>query len=256
MGLISFLKHRFNRENIYNTKEYWDSRTQIYKGKAISLWPNEYYNELCHQDFIKVIDSELGDIKSKSILDLGCGIGRVSRYLAQRGAYVTGVDFSVKAIEYARTQPMPSNLRYEIKSAIEINDKEKYDIILTCACLVIAARDQGTLNEILSKIYASLKPSGRVLFFEPIHPGFLHRVLKMDLNEFLKQMRSSRFQLLKVEHIYFWPFRIIICNITWPLWITKSFYLLGKWTMKYVFSNQLFGDYKIILASKSKRSIE
>jgi len=38
----------------------------------------------------------------ESALELGCGIGRFSRYLAQRGLRVTGVDFSQVAIAKAR----------------------------------------------------------------------------------------------------------------------------------------------------------
>jgi SAM-dependent methyltransferase len=37
----------------------------------------------------------------RSVLELGCGIGRFSRYLAQKGAIATGVDFSPVAIAKA-----------------------------------------------------------------------------------------------------------------------------------------------------------
>jgi cyclopropane fatty-acyl-phospholipid synthase-like methyltransferase len=35
-------------------------------------------------------------------LELGCGVGRLSRYMAQQGLRVTGADFSAAAIEQAR----------------------------------------------------------------------------------------------------------------------------------------------------------
>jgi SAM-dependent methyltransferase len=51
------------------------------------------------------IDSLLEVIQPKSgatILDLACGKGRYSRYLASKGYMVTGVDLSHNSIEYAR----------------------------------------------------------------------------------------------------------------------------------------------------------
>jgi cyclopropane fatty-acyl-phospholipid synthase-like methyltransferase len=38
----------------------------------------------------------------RSVLELGCGVGRFSRYLAQRGLQATGVDFSSVAIAKAQ----------------------------------------------------------------------------------------------------------------------------------------------------------
>lgn len=46
---------------------------------------------------------ELARIGSpKSVLELGCGIGRFSRYMAQTGLRAVGVDFSAVAIDKAR----------------------------------------------------------------------------------------------------------------------------------------------------------
>ncbi|MCW2314736.1 SAM-dependent methyltransferase [Rhodoblastus acidophilus] len=41
-------------------------------------------------------------VSPQSALELGCGVGRFSDYLAQRGIRTTGVDFSPAAIERAR----------------------------------------------------------------------------------------------------------------------------------------------------------
>jgi 2-polyprenyl-3-methyl-5-hydroxy-6-metoxy-1,4-benzoquinol methylase len=50
--------------------------------------------------FQATIDA-LGDVKGKSILDVGCGSGLYAIYFAQRGADVTGLDFSANMIELA-----------------------------------------------------------------------------------------------------------------------------------------------------------
>lgn len=48
---------------------------------------------------------------ARSVLELGCGIGRISCYLAQRGLRVTGVDFSPVAIAKAQERVTQDNER-------------------------------------------------------------------------------------------------------------------------------------------------
>jgi 2-polyprenyl-3-methyl-5-hydroxy-6-metoxy-1,4-benzoquinol methylase len=45
-----------------------------------------------------------GDVSGLKVLDAGCGTGYLSKKLRDRGALVTGVDFSKRMIEIARTQ--------------------------------------------------------------------------------------------------------------------------------------------------------
>lgn len=43
-----------------------------------------------------------GEVEGKQILDFGCGVGRVARQLARRGAVVHAVDVSPRMVEYCR----------------------------------------------------------------------------------------------------------------------------------------------------------
>jgi trans-aconitate methyltransferase len=57
----------------------------------------------CHADDPSaVLAAELGALAPGRALDLGCGAGRSSIWLAERGWQVTGVDFSDAALELAR----------------------------------------------------------------------------------------------------------------------------------------------------------
>ncbi|MFD7663835.1 class I SAM-dependent methyltransferase [Streptomyces sp. NPDC059788] len=62
----------------------------------------------------------LGDIRGKTVLDMGCGAGQYTRLLRERGAaMVTGIDISEGMLEYARQRERdePRGLRYLHRNA-------------------------------------------------------------------------------------------------------------------------------------------
>ena len=78
----------------------WDERV------AVHLAPGGY--DLAplrsgHGRLDSIVEQELPPIAGKRVLHLQCHLGNDSLTLAQRGAHVTGLDFSAPAIEAART---------------------------------------------------------------------------------------------------------------------------------------------------------
>ncbi len=59
-------------------------------------------NESEAQEFIDKLLGYLAPSPNATMLDLACGKGRFSRYLADKGYLVTGLDLSVNNIEFAR----------------------------------------------------------------------------------------------------------------------------------------------------------
>ena len=62
-----------------------------------------------------------------SILDIGCGSGKISKELIKKGYQVTGLDFSEKAVEKARAQGVQAR-RANLDEGIP-ESNESYDII-------------------------------------------------------------------------------------------------------------------------------
>lgn len=59
-----------------------------------------------------VVREAIGDVAGLEVLDLGCGTGRHSLWLASAGATVTGVDFSDGMLEEARGKPGAEAVRF------------------------------------------------------------------------------------------------------------------------------------------------
>jgi SAM-dependent methyltransferase len=76
--------------------------------------------------------------QSGRVLDLGCGTGTSSIYLAQQGWHVVGVDFSPKAIELAQDKAQRAGVNVELHlgdvSRLDFLH-EPFDLILDIGCL-------------------------------------------------------------------------------------------------------------------------
>lgn len=110
--------------------------------------------------------------RSKEILDLGCGPGLYTQRLAQLGYSVTGIDFSVRSVEYAGQQAEGSNLAitYLNENYVEYNFQEQYDTIYMIYC-DFGVLPQMSRDVLLGKIYEALRPGGVFVFdvFRPNH---------------------------------------------------------------------------------------
>jgi trans-aconitate 2-methyltransferase len=100
----------------------------------------------------------------ESVLDIGCGDGRVTAEIAKRvpKGRVLGIDLSRDMIEYSmKKYPIIShpNLKFLQKDASELDFHEEFDLVVSFACLHWV-RDQ---IPVLIGIRRSLRPAGRLL---------------------------------------------------------------------------------------------
>ena len=80
------------------TRKIWNENAEAWDGR-MGERGNDFHTELILPAFDRLVTVEPGE----EVLDIGCGNGVVSRYLANRGAQVTGIDASVDLIDHART---------------------------------------------------------------------------------------------------------------------------------------------------------
>jgi len=119
-----------------------------------------------------------------SICDFGCGPGLYSTLFAEKGAKVTGVDFSKNSIEYAKNTAQLKNLDidYVNQNYLLYETEKRFDLITMIMCDFCAlSPDQRKI--MLAKFYSLLKPGGSVLL--DVH----------SLNYFKKREESAIYEL-------------------------------------------------------------
>ena len=101
-----------------NTKEYWD---EIWKREGSATW-RVYPDTIKH--VTEIIKSD------KRVLELGCGVGILSKKLVDQHNYVFGIDISEEAIRImekdfcipgmvAKVPPIPTDIKFDYVIAAE-----------------------------------------------------------------------------------------------------------------------------------------
>lgn len=120
------LKNVKNTQQTIFTKNYAYYYDLFYKDKPYAEECN--FVEKLIQRFLK----RKSETAQKTILDLGCGTGRYTTILAQRGYQVTGTDFSADMISLAKKRSADYNLpiSFHVMPMQETKLNKQFDIIV------------------------------------------------------------------------------------------------------------------------------
>lgn len=119
------------------------------------------YNNRNEEEASLFMDNLMNFLKpetSENILDLACGKGRHSAYLASKGYKVTGVDLSVNSITHAK-QFENSHLKFFVHD-MRIPMPEKFHLILSLFTSFGYFEDVQEDKKMLKSIYSSLESEG------------------------------------------------------------------------------------------------
>lgn len=104
------------------------------------------------------------NLQGKRVLDVGCGGGILAEGMASRGARVTGIDLSDKALSVARLHLYESNLeidyRHQSAESLAAEMPATFDVV-TCMEMLEHVPDPAS---IVSACAAMVKPGGHVFF--------------------------------------------------------------------------------------------
>lgn len=110
------------------------------------------------------------DLIGKKVLDVGCGDGSIARIISDKGALVTGVDFSENMIDLAISSSKAYNINYQVGSAVALKnifDKVRFDAIISF--MVLHSVDD--IATFFKQAYDVLSERGKI-YFLTAHPYF------------------------------------------------------------------------------------
>ena len=106
----------------------------------------------------------LAPLAGQRVVDVGCGGGILAEAIARKGATVTGIDLSEKALKVADLHSLESGVavRYELISAEDLAAREagQYDVV-TCMEMLEHVPDPSAVVRACANL---AKPGGRVFF--------------------------------------------------------------------------------------------
>jgi len=145
----------------------WDERVPVHLG-SYSLAPLR----AGHGRLNAIEEAELGPVAGLRVLHLQCHFGADTLSLAQRGAVVTGVDFSAPAIDAARTLAAELGLaaRFVLSDVYgapqALPEHRGFDLVYTTWGTTTWLPDIGRWAEVVAGF---LRPGG-ALYFADAHP--------------------------------------------------------------------------------------
>ena len=117
------------------------------------------------QESVKWINSVAPVEKHPKLLDLGCGAGIYAEFFQKSGYHVTGMDFSMRSVNYAQNSAHEKNLpiSYHLCDYLTLDFKEQFNLV------TLINYDFGVLStenreKLLGKIYKALIPGGLFIF--------------------------------------------------------------------------------------------
>jgi 2-polyprenyl-6-hydroxyphenyl methylase / 3-demethylubiquinone-9 3-methyltransferase len=145
----------------------------------------------------------LAPLAGKQVLDIGCGGGILSDSMARKGAEVTGIDLSTKALKVAQLHALEAGTKgvsyREISAeALALEQPGGFDVV-TCMEMLEHVPDPAS---VVRACAALVKPGGWVFFstinrnpksflFAIVGAEYLLRMLPRGTHEYAKMIRPS-----------------------------------------------------------------
>jgi SAM-dependent methyltransferase len=106
----------------------------------------------------------------KTVLDAGCGTGRVARELARRGIEVVGVDIDPQMLATARAKS--PEVAWHVADLADVDLHRSLDLIVMAGNVMIFLA-RGSEGRVVANLARHLEPGGRLVAGFQLQPGRL-----------------------------------------------------------------------------------
>ncbi len=155
------------------------------------VYTKEYYATSClgFEGFKRFHLEMIAIKRDMCVLDLGCGKGDISIYLAQEGAKVVGVDYSKDAIDIAKNSLLKQSRAVRNKVSFFVKDAKKLDFPKSSFDVVISLDMfehlyKEELEIVMQQIRSALKNNGLLfvhteankVYLDIVHPLYAYPI--------------------------------------------------------------------------------
>lgn len=181
-------------------------------GFFAKVFVNSRVQWLLHKWFgiSKLLDTTMAD-QAEKILELGCGIGITTTFIAKRfrEAKITALDYDESQIEIAKRRKHNNNVEFIAGDAANLRFKDNtFDVVFE----VLAFHHIPEYEKAIKEAHRTLKKGGRFLimdvglksiglwgkliFFEPV---------KFSRKEFVEKLEKTKFKIKWTKgNLFFW----------------------------------------------------
>lgn len=210
-GYAEIYQHKFNIATFLELPTYDKKRFQELKDTVAKVWPERFdhtnspifpYNQAKN-----LLNNET------VVLDVACGLGSGTSYLAKQAKKVIGVDISEETINMCKNKYLDQkNIKFINKDIYELNFNNNYfDLIISIHTMEHLPDEQGFLE----RINNWLKPDGIVIIEVPLSKDYPFKEIDEPFRKgHIREYKTDEFiNLLKTK---------FIIEITYG--VTRNFY--------------------------------
>ncbi|MBX3169828.1 MAG: methyltransferase domain-containing protein [Candidatus Eremiobacteraeota bacterium] len=151
---------------------------------VVDIFPFTIYHNPIRNHVLEVIREEAGTNRSLQILNVGCGLSQILKYIDPRHGY-TGVDVDERSLRTCR-QRFPQ-ARFEVCGPFELPFPDaSFDVVFATEVIEHVLDPQRWLREVMRV----LKPGGRLQLSTPNYGDFLLALVESTFLELVARLQG------------------------------------------------------------------
>jgi 2-polyprenyl-3-methyl-5-hydroxy-6-metoxy-1,4-benzoquinol methylase len=179
------------QEQSYEPRTFWIQRHEELAGdirsvgnRGRSIEENEAGYKKRGQLLRDFISKHVADPFGKTVLEFGCGIGKIAEELVPLGLEYAGIDISERALKDAKKRRPDGD--FILADITTYKADKQFDIVLTSAVLCHMV-DPLHWRAVLTNMADALRPDGALILAEDLYPEEAHKYSNYVLCRTIKE---------------------------------------------------------------------